>query len=878
MNTMNLANSAKNWGGNRNSVENILNHSKTFLLVAAVIAIGILFTACPPPDESISTSKPGPNTNPSTQLFKLVVTYTGTTTPANLITFGAEQGYYNLDTPTDAAQTSIKVDAEAAQADARIRIWWVNGYEGGGMDEDNGSNKAFVDNIPIPRTQDNVVVYVLVSNPDESTFEYQIEIEPPLADTTLESLVVKLDNAGNNLITNFNPNISSYIVFIPNDASNVGKPVNVTATVAQPQEGEEEAAVLIEPNPAVVPSMGSEAALIRVTVTKNDVSSVYKINIVPPQNDEVGDARLTALQFDYLGSGVGDPGTPIITGFNPDTTSYSFNVPDDAKKIKLSNIQTASSAASNITITYGSNTPYLNSAPSGITFPLGSAKEITLPARPVGGSATPLTFTIAVKAQNNSTRTYEVSFNNPARLQVWSGTVEFSGGNADGRVFHHVEAVIPEQPNNVLSDGMLPSDYWSLPIDARLTPSEFIVVMTKTVSGSSVTYKKSFTATPLKYTGNDFVVVVAETARMIYNADDLAAIGDAANKGENWYLNNDIDLADYTGGGDWVGPSGYYGVFDGNGKTIRNLELKNMDSRGLFNSLEAGAVLKNFTLIAETPNPLAITDYRQFGGVIGSLTAGTGNITIQNINFTGEFKFSGSSGGLSCGGLIGTISVGNQSNVLIEKCVSNLTVTANLTNTSTTTPQIFTIFGGLVGKFDSASDGSAVIKNSYATGNINVTAKAADQTLYAGGLAGATLDPNSKVDIQNSFSNVDISVNRDAASSNKVYVGGICAFFDSTVADKKITDSIALNSTLSAASTTAANAQIGRVLGCAATGKIALSSNLANSAMTTTTGGTVLSGNPAGTNVTLSDKATILAKLGSAFEWNDTAHPTLGHL
>ncbi|GMO30496.1 MAG: hypothetical protein Ta2B_11360 [Termitinemataceae bacterium] len=312
---------------------------------------------------------------------------------------------------------------------------------------------------------------------------------------------------------------------------------------------------------------------------------------------------------------------------------------------------------------------------------------------------------------------------------------------------------------------------------------------------------------------------------MIFNAQGLKAIGDPANRNVNWFLANDIDLAEESGA--WDGPDGYTGTFNGNGKTINGLKLTRTDSdTGLFDSLGEGATVENFTVKVSTPTPLSIAANVHFGGIIGIVNVGgnpTKFITLKNIRVEGTLKYSGLSTNswLIVGGFLGEVKGGSKVN--IEKCVSAINVEANLTNDNSAGNYDAAV-GGFIGKL---FGGTVNITDSYSTGNVLLN-NSGNRNSAAGGFIGALGNSNmygetGTIEIKNSYSAViaDVRVNGNRPAAVGGLVGG------SQNVTVNLHNSVALNESINA--TGSGTIYTGRVIGMP-TG-VTLDDNYANSAM-----------------------------------------------
>ena len=198
------------------------------------------------------------------------------------------------------------------------------------------------------------------------------------------------------------------------------------------------------------------------------------------------------------------------------------------------------------------------------------------------------------------------------------------------------------------------------------------------------------------------------STRTISTLEELKAFRDEVNagntfKGETIELANDIDL----GGEDWT-PIGHYqggsfnGTFNGNGHTIKGLNIGNQSYRGGtgFFGETFTAVIKDLTIEG---NINTNTDY--VGGIVGH-----GYATITNCNFIGSIRTSS----YQVGGIAGSGGF----------TITNCTVDGNISGASWV--------GGIVGN---CQDGGAYT-NCYVKGEIS-----ADSAYYGVGAAGIAAIP-----------------------------------------------------------------------------------------------------------------------------------------
>ena len=245
---------------------------------------------------------------------------------------------------------------------------------------------------------------------------------------------------------------------------------------------------------------------------------------------------------------------------------------------------------------------------------------------------------------------------------------------------------------------------------------------------------------------------------------------------ENFKLTNDLD---FNGASNIIIKKAFSGVFEGNGKTIRNILIEESD--GLIASLKG--TVQN--LFVENYKKTSATSY---GGLIGQATGSpkVTNVHMTNVEING--KYSGGIVGyttylimsdssvtnfktniskdfydVTAGGIIGYVN-----NVAyIQNCFAQ-DIDIEIENTLKTA-----YVGGIVGKLS-----GGIVENSYVVGKMKT-----DSTLGAGGIAG-----NSDGIIRRSYSMVDIE--------NKFeYVGGIAGRIGSNPNNTLVIGNLYSNST-----------------------------------------------------------------------------------
>ena len=184
---------------------------------------------------------------------------------------------------------------------------------------------------------------------------------------------------------------------------------------------------------------------------------------------------------------------------------------------------------------------------------------------------------------------------------------------------------------------------------------------------------------------------IGNAAELAYLAQ-LVNSGTAGFNGKTINLTDNIDLADLSH--DWIpigAHEGFYGTFDGKGKTISNLGItSDGSSLGLFRAIQTTATVKNVKLTG-----VNIVGNSSIGGI-----AGTSAGTVENCSVSGSI----SAGSSVVGGVVGYNSGGT-----VRNCHSS----ANVTLTGTSDESY--IAGGIAGYNGYGS----TIEYCYATGSVH---------------------------------------------------------------------------------------------------------------------------------------------------------------
>ncbi|HJK79149.1 MAG TPA: InlB B-repeat-containing protein [Methanocorpusculum sp.] len=251
---------------------------------------------------------------------------------------------------------------------------------------------------------------------------------------------------------------------------------------------------------------------------------------------------------------------------------------------------------------------------------------------------------------------------------------------------------------------------------------------------------------------------------LIYDAKSLAALANETNNNQsqngffekhillktNLDLNGAIHLWTPIGNTTVPTPSSqiFKGTFDGNGKTISNMNVTTISSSnyiyvGLFGYVK-NATIRNVGVVnANVFGTYSGSAYVSSGGLAGYVDGST----ITNCYATGVITTESSSYNTYSGGLMGFARYSS-----ITNCNATSVVTAPSHS------------GGLVGKFDGCS-----ITNCFATGAVSVT----DHHPHAGGLVGET----SGGSITNCYATGAVTA---ASSSSDISAGGLVGLDGST--------------------------------------------------------------------------------------------------
>lgn len=254
---------------------------------------------------------------------------------------------------------------------------------------------------------------------------------------------------------------------------------------------------------------------------------------------------------------------------------------------------------------------------------------------------------------------------------------------------------------------------------------------------------------------------------LIKTAADLAKFAEFVTAGETlsgYYLKleNDVEVASFTQIGNKT--KAFSGYFDGNGKTIKGVNLEGASNLGMF-AILSGATVKNLTI----EGSISAT-----GGTNGLLAAqaycGT---LIENVTVKGTV----SGGSTDNGGLIGaSVKIGS-GDVYIKNCVNYANVTSSGVKGTAAT-------GGIIGA--NAAGLATYIENCKNYGNIST------EGTFAGGMIGLL-----RVVSGNNNAKVSGCYNYGKVSGG-VQVGGIVGGSRDKIADSFTLSTALINGTAAA--------------------------------------------------------------------------------
>lgn len=252
-----------------------------------------------------------------------------------------------------------------------------------------------------------------------------------------------------------------------------------------------------------------------------------------------------------------------------------------------------------------------------------------------------------------------------------------------------------------------------------------------------------------------------ENPYYIFNQTQLSKIGSIYRLDCNYSLMNNIALTNdfmpigySSASSSWIG---FSGNFNGNGKTISNLNLSGTDytNAGLFSSINAGATVSNLTLTNANING----NYSTAGVLAGVISGNVDRIAVTNSSLTNNASnsYTGSLAGVYNGT---NLKLSYADNVTINVSGEEA---ANLENANV---------GGLVGKLNETT--------ATATYANNVTINYLNANGSVGGYAGEFVIGTTTGSIQQSYANTSCGYSNFAG-----FVGNVSAnaSFDATKAN-----------------------------------------------------------------------------------------------
>jgi hypothetical protein len=371
--------------------------------------------------------------------------------------------------------------------------------------------------------------------------------------------------------------------------------------------------------------------------------------------------------------------------------------------------------------------------------------------------------------------------------------------DADGRTFSDTDIAavrLPETIRDVAADAFSGSGLSVVIIPAAVLENESLADM---ISDLSDALKEENTApaapvTPGTGTEPEDPLTTWRVYKEIGSIEELAKIADPTDEDypmDGYYkLTADLDFEGF----EWVLPIGtnaahFRGIFDGNGKTIKNFALPDdatLEFYGLFGRV-TGAKISNLTI--KLDNLFGELQLDTLSGAIrpynyryvGALAAYASYSVFTNIRITGESLLVNmkTNDVLYVGALAGTFDQESE----IVGCSSNIAVRA-WGEADDYTGAIY--IGGLAG-----ASSSGDIRDSYASGNVSVyrldggnKVSGTGSPVYIGGLAGTVRN------ISNSYATGDIETINGHINYVEAYIGGLAgtsAMVDDSYAEGDVT-------------------------------------------------------------------------------------------
>lgn len=377
----------------------------------------------------------------------------------------------------------------------------------------------------------------------------------------------------------------------------------------------------------------------------------------------------------------------------------------------------------------------------------------------------------------------------------------------------YMELEVTDPKEEITEDGIVVVLYYLGNEITRKSPTYSSEVTSVIFEGLSVGYKYTFSIFAT-YGGKAHKMTSGESTttteggsetepKLISTIEDFLAI---PNDLTAFYrLENDLDFAN----ADFQNPFGskqFAGFFDGNNKTIKNLNMNLTTTYiGLF-GYNRGTV-KNLTVENVTINFNTST---QNIGIIAGKNAGTiENVTIKDSSITAAFSRTGQ---IYIGGVTGLAETGSKlKDIIVENVdidlnisgrtepyvgllagrtqattVTDAAVEGSITLTSMDTTNV----GGLIGKIENVGLSGSSITNASAnvdvSVDVNITTTTTNDTaqgVYVGGLLGSSIGTN----VNSVYANGSVSLLRASNTSandrsdDELSVGGLIGFTTSSV-------------------------------------------------------------------------------------------------
>ena len=284
--------------------------------------------------------------------------------------------------------------------------------------------------------------------------------------------------------------------------------------------------------------------------------------------------------------------------------------------------------------------------------------------------------------------------------------------------------------------------------DATFVKGEYYAtVLPTTLSGVKITFTRKnsekteeaiITKVPeagieiLRNKGVDFGGFFTYT---ISTANELLAWNNAAAKWTPWdvvTLTDDINCKDVITSANW-NMRDFEGVFDGNGKTIKNFVIEKAGPAAFFNNVKGNAVVRDLTFgegcSVTTSLPSSTTDYPDSYRVYAAMLSIylSGDATMQGVINKGSVNTAETATGALEGNYIGGLVASVRTKAAITGCENHGAVTFS------SVPSAWMNCGGLFGEVTS----TATLKNCKNYGKVQFTgANSNNKSLNLGGITG----------------------------------------------------------------------------------------------------------------------------------------------